>query len=136
MRRGMCPRRVLSFLVFVIVAGGDGSPGLADDPESGPGCVVRLHLGFSIAHLRRSHRPLPSAKRTGAHVFRGCTTGGVKQKGGIRGEQRVVAISAPQAFMAPLVFVSVIVLRKVNRRGRVHFRQLNKRFQHEIARWS
>jgi hypothetical protein len=38
--------------------------------------------------------------------------------------------------MAPLVFVGLIVFRKVQRRGRVHFRQLNKRFQHEIARWS
>jgi hypothetical protein len=30
----------------------------------------------------------------------------------------------------------VIVLRKVDRRGRVHFRRLNKRFQHELARWT
>jgi hypothetical protein len=60
----------------------------------------------------------------------------VKQKGGIRGHQRVVAISAASGFMAPLVFVGVIVFRKVNRRGRLQFRRLNKRFQHEIARWS
>jgi hypothetical protein len=38
--------------------------------------------------------------------------------------------------MAPLVFVGVIALRKANRRGRVQYRRLNKRMQHEIARWS
>ena len=38
--------------------------------------------------------------------------------------------------MAPLVFVGVIVLRKVNRRSRTRFRQWNKRLQHELARWS
>ena len=38
--------------------------------------------------------------------------------------------------MAPLVFVGVIVLRKVNRRSRTQFRHWNKRFQHERARWS
>jgi hypothetical protein len=60
----------------------------------------------------------------------------VKQKGGIANHQRVVAISAISGFMAPLVFVGVIVLRKVNRRSRTHFRQWNKRFQHELSRWS
>jgi hypothetical protein len=48
----------------------------------------------------------------------------------------VVVLSGLSAFAAPLVFVSVIVLRKVDRRSRVHFRQLNKRFQHELARWT
>jgi hypothetical protein len=38
--------------------------------------------------------------------------------------------------MAPLVFVSVIVFRKVERRGRARFRFWNRRLQHEIARWS
>jgi hypothetical protein len=38
--------------------------------------------------------------------------------------------------VAPLVFVSVIVLRKLDRRGRVHARRLNKRLQNEIARWT
>jgi hypothetical protein len=69
-------------------------------------------------------------------VVRGCTTVPVKQKGGFGSHQRLVAISAVSGFMAPLVFVGLIVFRKVQRRGRVHFRQLNKRFQHEIARWS
>jgi hypothetical protein len=49
---------------------------------------------------------------------------------------RVVILSAISAFAAPLVFVSVITLRKFNRRGKVRFRQLNKRFQHELARWT
>ena len=47
-----------------------------------------------------------------------------------------MVLSALSGFLAPLVFVSVIVLRKVNRRGNVHFRLWNKRLQHEIARWS
>jgi hypothetical protein len=68
--------------------------------------------------------------------FEGVRLVPVKQKGGIRGHQRVVAISAVSGFMAPLVFVGVIVLRKANRRGRVQYRRLNKRLQHEIARWS
>ncbi len=49
---------------------------------------------------------------------------------------RVVALSAISGFMAPLVFVSVIVFRKVERRGRTQIRRWNRRLQHEIARWS
>ncbi len=60
----------------------------------------------------------------------------MKQKGGSSVGVRVVVLSALSAFLAPLVFVSVIVLRKVDRRGRVHVRRLNKRLQHEIARWT
>ena len=60
----------------------------------------------------------------------------MKRTGGNSDQRRVIAISALSGFLAPLVFVGVIVLRKVHRRGRVHFRQWNKRFQHEIARWS
>jgi hypothetical protein len=48
----------------------------------------------------------------------------------------VVVLSALSAFVAPLVFVGVIVLRKIDRRGRVHARRLNKRLQHELARWT
>jgi hypothetical protein len=53
-----------------------------------------------------------------------------------RGGLRVVGLSALSAFMAPLVFVGIIVLRKVDRRVNVQLRQWNKRLQHEIARWS
>jgi hypothetical protein len=60
----------------------------------------------------------------------------VKQKGGASKGLRVAFLSALSAFAAPLVFVSVIVLRKVNRRGKVHFRRMSKRFQHELARWT
>ncbi len=60
----------------------------------------------------------------------------MKRTGGNSDHTRVIAISALSGFLAPLVFVGVIVLRKVNRRSRVHFRQLSKRFQHELARWS
>jgi hypothetical protein len=65
-----------------------------------------------------------------------CTTGGVKQKGANSIGPRLVVLSALSAFMAPLVFVSVIVLRKMDRRGRVQVRRLNKRLQHERARWT
>jgi hypothetical protein len=60
----------------------------------------------------------------------------VKQKRSGANHQRVVAVSAVSGFLAPLVFVGVIVLRKVNRRSRTHFRRWNKRLQHEISRWS
>jgi hypothetical protein len=60
----------------------------------------------------------------------------VKQKRGNSNHQRTVAIGAISGFMAPLVFVGVIVFRKANRRSRVHFRQWNKRLQHEISRWT
>jgi hypothetical protein len=60
----------------------------------------------------------------------------VKRIGGNSDQPRVIAISALSGLLAPLVFVGVIVLRRVNRRSKVHFRRLNKRFQHELARWS
>jgi hypothetical protein len=60
----------------------------------------------------------------------------VKHKGGSSTSMRTVILSGLSAFVAPLVFVSVIVIRKADRRGRVRFRRLNKRFQHELARWT
>jgi hypothetical protein len=48
----------------------------------------------------------------------------------------MVVLSALSAFAAPLVFVSVILLRKIDRRGRVQARRLNKRLQNEISRWT
>jgi hypothetical protein len=60
----------------------------------------------------------------------------VSQKAGRSSPLRVAILSAFSAFAAPLVFISVIGLRKANRRGKVQFRQLNKRLQHEIARWT
>jgi hypothetical protein len=60
----------------------------------------------------------------------------VKQKGTNSSGLRVVALSAISAFLAPLVFVSVIVLRKAERRGRSQYRRWNKRLQHEISRWT
>jgi hypothetical protein len=65
-----------------------------------------------------------------------CSTGGVPQKRSNSRAGRVVALSAISGFMAPLVFVSVIVFRKAERRGRAKFRFWNRRLQHEIARWS
>jgi len=60
----------------------------------------------------------------------------VAHSGGGSNGARVVILSVLSAFTAPLVFVSVIVLRKANRRGKVQFRQLNNRWQRERARWS
>jgi hypothetical protein len=60
----------------------------------------------------------------------------VKRIGGKSDHPRLVAISAISGFLAPLVFVGVIVLRKVNRRSKTHLRQWNKRLQHEISRWN
>jgi hypothetical protein len=51
-------------------------------------------------------------------------------------ESRLLVLSALSAFMAPFVFVSIIVLRKVHRRVNVQARHWNRRMQHEIARWS
>jgi hypothetical protein len=60
----------------------------------------------------------------------------VKHKSGGSKGLRVVVLSGLSAFAAPLVFVSVIVIRKADRRGRAHARRLNKRFQNELARWT
>ena len=52
------------------------------------------------------------------------------------GGPRVIALSALSAFVAPLVFVSIIVMRKAERRLSVRWRHWSRRLQHEIARWS
>lgn len=49
---------------------------------------------------------------------------------------RIVALSGISGFMAPLVFFSVIVLRKAERRVHARYRHWNRRFQHEVARWT
>ena len=49
---------------------------------------------------------------------------------------RVAILSGLSAVLAPLVFVSIIVLRKVAVRVHTKTRFWNKRLQHEIARWS
>jgi hypothetical protein len=54
----------------------------------------------------------------------------------VKGEIRTIVLSALSAFIAPAVFVSIIVLRKVNRRVNYQARFWNKRLQHELARWS
>jgi len=52
------------------------------------------------------------------------------------GAMRVVALSGFSAFLAPLVFVGLIALRKAQRRLNVYTRSWNKRLQNEIARWT
>lgn len=51
-------------------------------------------------------------------------------------ELRVFTFSALSAFIAPFVFVSLIVLRKVTRSVNRQARFWNRRLQHEMARWS
>ena len=60
----------------------------------------------------------------------------MEQPGRRRGGLRVMVLSALSVLIAPLVFVGIIVLRKVDRRLSDHLRHWNKRLQHEIARWS
>jgi hypothetical protein len=45
-------------------------------------------------------------------------------------------LSAATALLAPLVFVSIIFLRKIALRVHVKSRFWNKRLQHEIGRWT
>jgi hypothetical protein len=49
---------------------------------------------------------------------------------------RVVFLSALSAISAPMVFVGIIVLRRVDRRFTSHWRHWTERLQHEIARWT
>jgi hypothetical protein len=51
-------------------------------------------------------------------------------------EARVLVLSALSAFIAPFVFVTIIVLRKANRRVNVQAKFWNSRLQRELARWS
>ena len=85
--------------------------------------AVRLHWG-SVSLIWASHLPMPSANGTGAHAFPRCTDCSrcqlAKSAGRIEPCVRVVDPQRISAFVAPLVFFSVIVLRKVNRRGKVH----------------
>ncbi len=52
------------------------------------------------------------------------------------GGLRVVVLSAISGLTAPLVFVSVIVLRKAEHRAGVKYRHWNRRLQREISRWT
>ncbi len=60
----------------------------------------------------------------------------MESSGSVQGKLRIIIFSAVAAFFAPLVFFSIIVLRKAERRFNVHAQAWNKRLQHEIARWS
>jgi len=51
-------------------------------------------------------------------------------------EVRTAGLSAFGGFLAPLVFVAVLVLRKLNRRVHFRFRFWNQRVKRELARWS
>jgi hypothetical protein len=49
---------------------------------------------------------------------------------------RTMSLSVVAGAMAPLVFVMVVVLRKVNRQVNISYRFYSKRMRAEIARWS
>jgi hypothetical protein len=49
---------------------------------------------------------------------------------------RTAGLSVVAGAFAPLVFVMVVVLRKVNRRVNLQYRFYSKRMRSEIARWS
>jgi hypothetical protein len=51
-------------------------------------------------------------------------------------ELRLMVLSAATVVVAPLVFVSIIVLRKIGLRVHVKTRHWGKRLQHERARWT
>jgi hypothetical protein len=51
-------------------------------------------------------------------------------------ELRLAFLSAASVVVAPFVFVSIIVGRKVALRVHHHARFWNKRLQREIARWT
>jgi hypothetical protein len=55
---------------------------------------------------------------------------------GISSEARVIVLSVLAGLAAPLVFVFVIVARKVERRVHIHTRFWGKRLRAEVARWS
>ncbi len=61
---------------------------------------------------------------------------GMEKTGSTSKGLRVVALSGISGFTAPLVFLGVIVLRKSQRRVTARYRHWNRRFQHEIARWT
>ena len=48
---------------------------------------------------------------------------------GRSGGRRIIALSALSGFIAPLVFVGIIVLRKVERRLNVQYRHWSKRLR-------
>ena len=53
-----------------------------------------------------------------------------------RSQVRLLVLSGLSAPAAPLVFVGIIMGRKVERRLGVHIGLWTKRLRHEIARWT
>jgi hypothetical protein len=49
---------------------------------------------------------------------------------------RIMGLSVVGGLFAPLVFVSIMVLRKFHRRTKVLTRHWGRRLSHEIARWT
>ena len=60
---------------------------------------------------------------------------GMKMRTGVQGRVRIAALSAGAALVAPVVFVGIIVVRKVERQFSVLARAWGKRLQNEIGRW-
>jgi hypothetical protein len=68
--------------------------------------------------------------------FLWCSTNHMDGSPSATKQVRIAGISAVAGMFAPLVFLSIIVLRKVNRRAKAYTRHWNKRLQNEISRWS
>ena len=68
--------------------------------------------------------------------FSWCSTNHMERSPSATKQVRIAGLSAVAGMFAPFVFVSIIVLRKVNRRAKGYTRQWNKRLQNEVARWS
>jgi hypothetical protein len=68
--------------------------------------------------------------------FPWCSTNHMERSLSATKQVRIAGISAVAGLFAPLVFVSIIILRKVNRRTKSYTRRWNKRLQNEISRWS
>jgi hypothetical protein len=73
---------------------------------------------------------------TGAMRLPWCSTNHMDGSASATKQVRIAGISAVAGMFAPLVFVRIIVLRKVNRRAKTFTRHWNKRLQNEISRWS
>jgi hypothetical protein len=61
---------------------------------------------------------------------------GMEGKGPAARELRVMLLSAMSAALAPLVLITLLVIRKLKPQVRFRFRHWNRRLQREIARWS
>lgn len=60
----------------------------------------------------------------------------METKGRAARDLRVMLLSGTSVVLAPLVLLSLFMIRKLKPRLRFFFRHWNRRLQREIARWS